>query len=114
MKIMIVDDNAAMRETIQQVLIGTRATFYPISNGHEAVLMYDRVLPDWVLMDIQMKEMDGLRATEIITQSYPDARIIIVTNYNDREFRDEAVRLHTRGYVLKENLPELRGIIGTG
>ena len=114
MTIMIVDDNARMRETIKKVLSATSATFYQCNDGGEAIEMYDKVHPEWVLMDIAMKEMDGLHATAAIKTSYPDVKVIIVTNYNDREFREEATRLHTQGYVLKENLAELRGIIGAG
>jgi len=108
---MIVDDNKRMRETIKKVLEATRATFYQCDDGHDAVALYDEVHPDWLLMDIELKEFDGLRATEAIKRSHPDARIVMVTNYNDPEFRAEAQRLRTNGYVLKDHLLDLRAIV---
>ncbi len=111
MDILVVDDNTAMRETIKSVLSRTHATFHQCSSGREAVEFFERIHPDWVLMDICMEGTDGLSAAEAISRRHPDARIIIVTNYNDPEFRAEAGRLHVRGYVLKENLAELRDVI---
>ena len=111
MNILVAEDNAKMRETIKSVLSGLSATFYQCSNGREAVREYVRIQPDWVLMDIRMPELDGLHATEVIKTFDPGARVIIVTNYDDPEFRLEAVQLGIKGYVLKENMAELRKII---
>jgi len=110
MNILVAEDNAKMRETIKSVLSGLSATFYQCSNGREAVREYVRIQPDWVLMDIRMPELDGLHATEVIKTFDPGAKVIIVTNYDDPEFRAEAKRLGAVGYVLKDNLPELRNI----
>jgi len=110
---MIVDDNAAMRETIEHVLSGLGVEFDQCDDGSQAVSRYDEVMPDVVLMDIRMTGMDGLIATAEIKRSHPDASIIIVTNYDDREFRAEASRLGASGFVLKKDLTELRHIIGT-
>jgi DNA-binding NarL/FixJ family response regulator len=60
-----------------------------------------------------MQGIDGLHATEAIKILDPNAKIIIVTNYDDPEFRAEAIQLGTKGYVLKENLTELRKVIHT-
>jgi len=111
MKIMIADDNVDIRETIKCVLMSIGATFYQYSNGREVVDEYSKVCPDWVLMDIQMPEMDGLRATEVIKIIDPEAKVIIVTNHDDPEFRAEAERLGTRGYVLKEHLTDIRKML---
>lgn len=111
MKIMIVDDNAPMRETIKSVLARKSTKFIQCNNGIEAIDEYKKSHPDWVLMDIRMKEMDGLRAAEAIKNIDSEAKIVIVTNYDDPDFRAEAKRLGTMGYVLKENLTELRNII---
>jgi DNA-binding NarL/FixJ family response regulator len=59
-------------------------------------------------MDVKMPKMDGLAATKIIRRQFPDARIIIVTNFDDSDLKAEAQRSGAEGYVLKERLFELR------
>ena len=58
-----------------------------------------------------MKPVDGLRATAQIKARFPEARIVIVSQYDDQELREEAARLGACAYVLKENLHELPGIL---
>ena len=62
-------------------------------------------------MDIRMKEVDGLTATQQITTVWPDARVVIVTSYNDASLREAARQASACGYVLKEDLLELRSIL---
>jgi CheY-like chemotaxis protein len=111
MKIMIVDDNLFVRATIRRILDGCGDTFSECGDGNEAVKAYAEVCPDCVLMDIKMKIMDGIRATEEICRLHPGAKIIIVTEYRDPEARKEAVRAGAVGFVLKEDLVDLGRII---
>ena len=67
--------------------------------------------PDWVLMDIKMAPMDGITATNKIRNLYPDANIIIVTDYDDANLKNEARAAGAVGYVLKENLTKIGDII---
>ncbi len=104
---MIVDDNAAMRTMIRETIADEHDEIIECENGLQAVAAYGRVCPDWVLMDLLMDEMDGLTATKRIRESFPDAKIIIVTNYDGIPFRTEAYALGAKAYVLKENLEML-------
>src|SRR5258706_5459928 len=89
-KILIVDDSAAMRRAIKLVLKGLAAEFHECSDGSEAVVEYAVHLPDWVLMDIRMKETDGLTAMRQIRTVFPSARIIIVTISKGEDMREAA------------------------
>jgi two-component system response regulator DegU len=82
-------------------------------DGADAVAAYDQYMPDWVLMDIKLRTVDGLTATRRIVARHPQARIIIVTNYDSPGFKDEARFAGACGYVLKNHLVELRNIIET-
>lgn len=84
---------------------------YECSDGSEALAAYTAHHPDWLLMDISMKEMDGLAATRQIIANYPEARIVIVTNYDDSDLRAEARAAGACAYVLKEDLSGLRHLI---
>ncbi|MDQ3713629.1 MAG: response regulator [Acidobacteriota bacterium] len=57
--------------------------------------------------DIELKETNGIAATRLITRDFPEAKIVIVTNYNDERLREAAAEAGARGYVLKENLLSL-------
>lgn len=112
MRFLIVDDNPQVRAMIRDVLAGTESSFFECSDGDEAVAGYVAHKPDWVLMDIKMTRMDGITATRAIKGLHADARIIIVTNFEDHGVRSEALRAGAEAYVLKENVTELRRIVG--
>ena len=77
----------------------------------EAIAICAAERPDWVLMDLRMKPIDGLRAIAQIKARFPEVRIAIVSQYDDDELRAEATRVGACAYVLKENLQELTGIL---
>jgi len=113
MKIMIVDDNPEMRDTIKSMLGSTNAEFIECEDGGEAVGRYSQELPDWVLMDLSMEYVDGISAATELQAMFPDARTIIVTDYNDNLLRDKAKEVGAYAYVLKENLHELPILINS-
>jgi CheY-like chemotaxis protein len=113
MKVLIVEDDRAMRELIKRVIGDLVDSFCECGDGREALAAYQANRPDWVVMDIRMKEIDGLTATEQIVHAYPGARVLIVTSYNDASLREAAGRAGAYGYVLKENLLEVRGWLET-
>jgi len=110
MKMLIVDDSAAMRRCIKKLLPEGDEKF-ECSNGQEALRVFAKHQPDWVLMDIDMKELDGLSAARQLKKDWPHARIIIVTAHDKRRFRDAASQLKVEGYVLKDQLDEINEIV---
>lgn len=110
MKILIVDDNFEMRRMTRNYLAEIAAEFRECEDGTEALAAYTKFLPDWVLMDWEMKQMDGIAATEEILRVFPEARILMFTQYDDVELRMAASEAGVRGFVLKEDLSELREI----
>ncbi len=108
---MIVDDNAAVRQMIRRFVDDIAVEINEIDDGAYAVAAYTMFLPDWVLMDIEMKHVNGIVATAEIKAVFPRANIVIVTNHDDDGFREKAARAGACGYVLKEDLIDLKALL---
>ena len=113
MTILIVEDNDSMRQMIKKLLEDLTEAFSECVDGARALATYRRYRPDWVLMDLKMKEMDGLAATREIKSAFPKARIVVVTGYDDTRLREAAHAAGAFAYVHKENLLELRQILSS-
>ena len=111
MPILIVDDNSVMRRTIGRVVRDLTDRVIECADGTQALVVYEKNLPEWVLMDVAMPKKDGLTATREICARHPSARVVIVTNYDGDEIREVARRAGASGFVLKENPLELREMI---
>ena len=111
MSILIVDDNAAIRRAIRLVVKDLAGQIHECGDGGKALAAYAEHLPDWVLMDIRMKTTDGLTATRQIKAAFPDARIIVVTVCKGEDMRVAARTAGACGYVVKDNLLELRQVL---
>ena len=96
---------------LRRFLSDLAAEISETDDGDSALDAYAAFLPDWVLMDIEMKHTNGIVATERIKAAYPQANIVIVTNYDDDCLRERATAAGARGYVLKENLLALRSML---
>ncbi len=109
--VLIVDDSQPMRELIKMMLAGVAEIVGECADGADALEAYERLRPDWVLMDIGMKNVDGITATRQITTAHPQARILIVTDYNDDDLRRAAFKAGACQYVVKENLLDIVDVL---
>jgi len=106
-RILIVDDHEHAREGMRAI-IGMDEGFEIVGealNGTEAAQLMEQLMPDLVLMDIHMPEMDGLEATKLIKERYPYAKIIIVTVSDEITHLFEAIKRGAQGYLLKNLNP---------
>ncbi len=111
MKVMIVDDNAEIRGLIRALLADVASEFVECADGREAVAVYETERPDWAVMDVAMKAMDGVTATRLITSKFPGSQIMIVTQHNHPKLRERAQEAGAAGFLLKEDLMELRSAL---
>lgn len=107
LKILIVDDNPSVRRLIVSILQPFADEVRECSDGIEALAAFQQQGSDLVLMDLAMKQLDGIQATKQIRAAHPGARIVMVTDYDDMYLRKAAVDAGACDYALKENLPDL-------
>lgn len=112
MNILIVEDNPLMRAMLRETVSELADVITECEDGDEAFAAYQTDLPYWILMDIQMPRVDGFTASRQIRASYHDAQICMVTDYGDARTRRAAEEVGATAFVLKENLEELRTILG--
>lgn len=115
-KILIADDQDLIRESLKIVLdlnkdmevIGTA------ENGLTVLELLKKTLPDVILMDIRMPEMDGVLCTKTVKEKYPGVKIIILTTFDDDEYVFYALKYGASGYLLKGcSVQELTAAIHT-
>jgi CheY-like chemotaxis protein len=107
-RLLIVDDHANTRELIKKFLRLPGITFQECSSGEEAVACAREFKPHWVTMDIQMSGLNGFDSTRALKKEHPEARVLIVTAFNEPHFRDLARTSGAVGFILKENILALR------
>lgn len=102
-RVLLVDDHALFRQGLRSLLEseGMRV-IGEAANGREALRFAADTHPDVILMDIQMPELDGVKATQNILEIDPCAKVIMITMYRQDRYVFEAVKAGARGYVLKD------------
>lgn len=103
-KVLIVDDQSLMRDGLKTIIdlepdmevLGT------CENGRVAIEKSKILLPDVILMDIRMSEVNGVEATKIIKNQSPNIKIIILTTFDDDEYIIDALSYGASGYLLKD------------
>lgn len=116
MKIVIVDDDYLVTEALKTILEANEdvQVLATGADGREAIKLFEEYRPDVLLMDIRMKNMNGLEALTEILKADPKANVLLLTTFLDDEYIVKALRLGAKGYLLKQDyasiLPALRAI----
>ncbi len=111
-RILIVDDSSIMRKMVKNTLEKKGHTIVgEAKNGKEAISMYDSLKPDFVTMDVTMREMDGFTAAEAIFKIDRGAKIIFLTNLDEEKYGEDARNRGAIGYVSKHRSSDILKII---
>ena len=103
----IADDHGVVRAGIRSLLIDSGLDVVgEARNGREAVILARETIPDVMLLDIRMPDMDGLRALAAIKSENPQISVIMLTTYANPEYLARAVSLGAAGYLSKEVDPQ--------
>jgi DNA-binding NarL/FixJ family response regulator len=106
-RILLADDHvlvlAGIRGLIEEIE-GTKIVA-EATNGRDAVALAKQHRPDLVVMDISMKELNGIEATAQIKAELPDTRVLILSMHTTEEFVRRAIRAGASGYLVKDSAP---------
>lgn len=115
MKIVIIDDDPLVclslktilekEEDIEVVGIG--------NDGLDGIRLYEELKPDIVLMDIRMKNMDGIKSSKKIFDLDEEAKIILLTTFADNEYITKALDVGVKGYLLKDDIKSIAPALRT-
>jgi len=103
-QVLIVDDHAIIRDGIKLIIetVDGIEVVGEAENGRIALDQVAMLIPDVVLMDLRMPEMDGLTAIKHLREDYPEIAIIILTTYNEDELMVQGLQLGAQSYLLKD------------
>ena len=102
-RVMIAEDQELIRQSLEILLSGKPdlEIVGTAEDGREAVALAKKLLPDVILMDIRMPELDGVQCIEIIKDKYPQIKIIVLTTFDDDEYVFNVLKNGASGYLLK-------------
>jgi two-component system, NarL family, response regulator len=106
-RILIADDHPIVRQGLA-ALIDRQPCMSVVaeaSNGREAIELFQFHQPDVALVDLQMPHLNGAEAIAHIRQSFPEARVIVLSTYDRDEFIYQSLRAGAVGYLLKDTEP---------
>jgi len=114
-RILIVDDHPLVREGLRSCLVEDKRLeiLGDAGDGQEAIRLAKSLLPDIILLDINMPGMNGLETARILIKTVPKSKILILTMHESKEYVHRMVAIGVQGYVLKDSPPsELIAAIG--
>ncbi len=85
----------AYENDLRVCIIGTA------DNGFDAIEEIERLVPDVVLMDIDMPGLSGIAAIKVLREKFPDMLMLVLSTYNDRSYVDDSRDVGANGYLLK-------------
>jgi len=107
-RVLIADDEDLMRAGLIELLTADPEIEIvgEASTGREAVEQARRLMPDVVLMDVRMPDLDGIAATRELSRAVPGVRVVILTTFEQDDYVFGALRAGASGFLLKRARPE--------
>lgn len=99
--VMYVEDDLATQKLIEKILNRHCKEVFVANDGAEGLALYKKMLPDIVLSDIVMPNMNGIEMSEKIKELNPKQIISLFTAYNEPEFKEKALELKIDAYIMK-------------
>jgi DNA-binding NarL/FixJ family response regulator len=107
-RVVLAEDNKTVRKGIKRFL--NRATDIEVvgeaEDGIEALQLVDKLLPDLLLLDVEMPRLNGIEVAQRLKKSKAKTRILVLSAYDDQEYIQEMLANGASGYLIKDEAPE--------
>lgn len=111
-RILIVDDQKGVRRLLEELFKREGWEVYIACDGKEAINKVDKVLPDIILMDMKMPNMNGLEASQKILQKHKDLSILMMTAYGEMDVIKKALQAGIKRCITKPfDIMELKDVV---
>jgi DNA-binding NarL/FixJ family response regulator len=103
-QLLLVDDQNLVCQGLKAIL-SQEEDFQVVGtaeNGEAAIELTEALHPDIVLMDVRMPIMNGLDATQIICQKFPDTKVLVLSTFDDDQYIADSMRAGAKGYLIKD------------
>lgn len=109
MRVVLIDDDQLVCMSLKMILeADPQIEIVAIGeDGSKALPLYKTYLPDVLLMDIRMQQVNGIDALRAVLAEYPDAKILFLTTFVDDAYIVEALNYGAKGYILKQNFEHI-------
>jgi len=106
-RVVLADDHALMRDAVKLVFEdgGSVQLVGEVANGHDLIPLLSRVAVDFVLLDVQLPGLDGLRCLEALAEHHPRVKVAMLSAVDDPQVIESAFRRGACGYILKSVNP---------
>lgn len=109
MRVLIVDDEYYSRLALQKILVESGKPYEVIGlaeSGKEAIAIIEKTIPEVVLTDVRMPDVDGIQLCQWIYEYYPWIAVVIISAFTDFEYTQKAISYRARYYLLKPYEPQ--------
>lgn len=100
-RIMVIDDEASIRQSLSDILMDEGFNVILASDGHEALRRLHNAIPDLILLDIWMPDMDGTEVLKEIKNRWPDIKVIVISGHGTVETAVKVTKLGASDYIEK-------------
>jgi len=108
MRVLLIDDDKLVLSSLRSIMEYNKIEVVGEGgDGEELLELYRQTKPDLVLTDIRMKKVDGIEAAGRLLAEFPEAKLLLLTTFEDQEYIFRALRIGCKGYILKQNISHI-------
>jgi len=111
--LVIIEENTAMCRLIRSLVEGLPVSITECHDASQALAICAAVQPDWILLDLNLAGTDALAVTRLISTTYPQSRVVVLTEDDNARLHEAAQQAGACAYLRKENLVDVRRLLQT-